>query len=203
MALRRLDFQIRVQERTQRIWAAQETSTPNEAWAALVEAFQLFLLGTGHPEQLPTSSSYTDAPAPISPSSAKAYHSNGPAALDQHHLISGDSRNSLQAAPHLAATLHAAPSDAESDDGLLESMSQADAELEAAVLDTLTENVLVSCAKMPSESRSAVTSLQGDTPCTVNSSSILITRTASYCQAGVHDACFIQDIQPVCFMQGI
>lgn len=127
---------------------------PSEAWPALVEAFQLFLLGTGdQPEQPPASPSHADGPTPISPSSAKAHLSNGPAALDQHHLISGDSRGSLKAAQHLAAVQHAAPSDVDSDEVLLESAGQADAELEAAVLDTLTENVLVSCAKMPSESR--------------------------------------------------
>lgn len=129
---------------------------PSEAWQALVEAFQLFLLGTGDQHEQPsTSPSHMDGSAPTSPSSAKAQLSNGPAALDQHHLISGDSRASLKAAQHLAAQQHAALSDVDSDEALLESAGQADAELEAAVLDTLTENVLVSSAKMPSESRQA------------------------------------------------
>ena len=136
-------------------WCVQETSMPEEAWPSLAEAYRLFLLGSGEqPEQLPsTPSNLRNGMLPASPSNAKAYLSNGPAALDQHHLISGDSRNSLKAASHPVGAAVTEPSEVDSDEALGTSVSQMDAELEAAVLDTLTETVLVSCANMPSKSR--------------------------------------------------
>ncbi|KAK9868608.1 hypothetical protein WJX84_001848 [Apatococcus fuscideae] len=139
----------------------QETSMPEEAWPSLAEAYRLFLLGSGEqPEQLPsTPSNLRNGMLPASPSNAKAYLSNGPAALDQHHLISGDSRNSLKAASHPVGAAVTEPSEVDSDEALGTSVSQMDAELEAAVLDTLTETVLVSCANMPSESRQQLVSI--------------------------------------------
>ncbi len=142
---------------THRAVMAQETGTADAAWPALIQTFQVFLLGSSdHPEQSAAAASNThDSLTPTSPTAAKQHLSNGPSAPDHHHLISLDSRNSS----HKAAALpNTAPrpetSEADSEEAMQESISQVDAELEAAVLDTLTENVLVSCANIPSDLRS-------------------------------------------------
>ena len=63
----------------------QETSTPDAAWPALVEAFQLFLLGSGDPSVHASAAAPAahDFSSPSSPSASKPHLSNGPTGMDE------------------------------------------------------------------------------------------------------------------------
>eukprot|EP00887_Chlorella_sp_A99_P002554 scaffold6.g2554.t1 len=145
-----------------------EAADMSDAWAAVAEAFETFLLGPATASSSSSSVAAEQVAAPaasaaeakgaggVQPSSRESVGSEVHAAASSSHATPGGSRSASQA--HEAAAPPGAGGGGRENgagpgppSGTSASQAQADAELEAAVLDTLTDCVLTQCGPAPAE----------------------------------------------------
>ena len=147
-----------------------EVTDMSDAWAAAADAFEGFLLGA----DLQCSSSSSTDPA-AGPQKAPARGAGRESVGSEAGMVIGDSghgsssssrlpsqeEEATSAAPRESGQQHAPPAAAAANAGATQpaqqavdaQRAQADAELEAAVLDTLTDCVLTQCAAAPATAK--------------------------------------------------